>query len=187
MKKEIVLSVFLAGAILWIWTLPETGEEIDGYNGVIVYYNGLTGKHISERHTIEGYNLGLKYQCVEFVKRYYYERLDHKMPDSYGHAKDFFLPSVGDGQMNTQRNLIQFSNPSISPPQEEDLLVLKPTAINQFGHVGIISSASSEEIEMISQNTTVFGNTRESFQVKQNADGLWHIENDRILGWLRKR
>ncbi len=187
MKKVIVLSVFLAGASLWVWTLPDTGEEIDAYNEVIVYYNGLTGKNISERHTIEGYNLGLKYQCVEFVKRYYYERLDHKMPDSYGHAKDFFLPSVGDGQMNTQRNLIQFANPSISPPQEEDLLVLKPTIINQFGHVGIISAISSKEIEMISQNTTVFGSTRESFQLTQNEEGLWYIENDRVLGWLRKK
>ncbi|MFA0963395.1 hypothetical protein AB9P05_16445 [Roseivirga sp. BDSF3-8] len=44
--------------------------------------------------TPDGYNLGLKYQCGEFMKRYYYLHLNHKMPDSYGHARDFFNPSL---------------------------------------------------------------------------------------------
>ncbi|SUD83261.1 Uncharacterised protein [Stutzerimonas stutzeri] len=48
----------------------------------------------------DGYNLGLRYQCVEFVKRYYFERHGHRMPDTYGHAKSFFDPSLGDGALN---------------------------------------------------------------------------------------
>src|SRR5690554_6276683 len=65
------------------------GQRIDSLNDVFVYYNGGVD-HVSERNTTtDGYNIGLKYQCVEFVKRYYYEHLNHKMPDSYGHAKDF--------------------------------------------------------------------------------------------------
>src|SRR5690606_23830292 len=66
------------------------GKPVDSLNGVVVYYNGAVG-HVLERNVAaDGYNIGLKYQCVEFVKRYYYEHLQHKMPDSYGHAKDFF-------------------------------------------------------------------------------------------------
>ncbi len=64
------------------------GEQLDELNGVAIYYNGgvntVQGRNLSE----DGYNLGLRYQCVEFVKRYYFERYDHRMPDSYGHAKD---------------------------------------------------------------------------------------------------
>ncbi|WP_413044376.1 hypothetical protein [Pseudomonas sp. YJ42] len=59
--------------------------------------------------TQDGYNLGLRYQCVEFVKRYYFERHGHRMPDSYGHAKDFFDPQVGDGALNARRGLLQFT------------------------------------------------------------------------------
>ena len=65
------------------------GEVVDEFNGVKVYFNGAV-EHVGGRNlAADGYNLGLKYQCVEFVKRYYYERFGHKMPNSFGHAKDF--------------------------------------------------------------------------------------------------
>lgn len=55
----------------------EIGQERDRLNGVAVYHNGgvdhSSGRHLSP----DGYNLGIKYQCVEFVKRYYYQRLNH--------------------------------------------------------------------------------------------------------------
>ncbi|MDW5290896.1 hypothetical protein [Formosa sp. PL04] len=61
--------------------------------------------HVSGRNTTpDGYNLGLKYQCVEFVKGYYYEHYNHKMPDSYGHAKSFFNSGIKDGKRRNQRD-----------------------------------------------------------------------------------
>ena len=49
------------------------GEKIDSLNGVYVYYNGGVS-NVEERNLSEdGYNIGLKYQCVEFIKRYYFE------------------------------------------------------------------------------------------------------------------
>ena len=69
----------------------EIGDKVDSLNGVFVYYNHSVGNVSGRNTTADGYNLGLKYQCVEFVKRYYYENLNHKMPNSYGHAKDFFV------------------------------------------------------------------------------------------------
>lgn len=87
------------------------GQQIDSFNGVAVLFNGKVSNVSSRNTTADGYNLGLKYQCVEFVKRYYYQQLNHKMPDSYGHAKDFFNKSLSDGQKNRQRNLTQYTNP----------------------------------------------------------------------------
>ena len=80
-------------------------QKIDSLHGVYVYYNGKT-QNVSGRNVVNDYNLGLKYQCVEFVKRYYFDYLNHKMPDSYGHAKGFFNKNIADGRLNKQRNLI---------------------------------------------------------------------------------
>lgn len=163
----------------------EVGQKMDSLNGVFVYYNGAVD-NVTERNTTkDGYNLGLKYQCVEFVKRYYYEHLNHKMPGSYGHAKDFFDKTLADGQINKQKNLTQYSNPSRTKPKMDDLLIYSETLFNKYGHVAIVSKVSRNEIEIIQQNPGTFGESRELFQL-ENKDGSWTISNDRILGWLRK-
>jgi len=161
----------------------DIGEPIDSLNNVLVYYNGNMS-HVSGRNvTTDGYNLGLKYQCVEFVKRYFYEYLHHKMPNSYGHAKDFFNNSIKDGAINKQRNLTQYKNPSSSKPRVNDLVVFSGTTFNKFGHVAIISEATENSIEVIQQN--VGAKTRASFKLKKNGV-KWRIESEQGLGWLRK-
>ncbi len=161
------------------------GQPIDSLNGVIVYYNGGVDNVSGRNITADNYNIGLQYQCVEFVKRYYYEYLNHKMPDSYGHAKDFFDHSVKDGQINTQRNLIQYTNPSFTKPQADDLLIFGATLSNGYGHVAIISNVTDSEIEIIQQNPGAFGKSRVKFGLKTKGN-RYYIDNKRILGWLRK-
>ncbi|MFV0530661.1 MAG: CHAP domain-containing protein [Flavobacteriales bacterium] len=163
----------------------EIGQKIDELNGVAVYYNGGVENISGRKLTDDGYNLGLKYQCVEFVKRYYYEELNHKMPDSYGHAKDFFDSNLKDGEINKQRNLTQFTNPSKSKPKVNDLVVYSGTILNKYGHVSIISKVTENEIEIIQQNPGSFGKSRERFDLAKEV-GKWEIKNNRILGWLRK-
>lgn len=161
------------------------GQQLDSLNGIVVYYNGGVD-HVSERNLAkDGYNLGLKYQCVEFVKRYYYEHYNHKMPDSYGHAKDFFDEALLDGQHNKQRNLTQYTNSSQSQPKVGDLLIFEGTLLNRYGHVAIVSDVNENTIEIIQQNPGPFSKSREHFQLGQ-TNGKWKIENARILGWLRK-
>ena len=161
------------------------GQKIDSLNSVFVIYNGSVD-NVTERNTTDdGYNLGLKYQCVEFVKRYYYEHLNHKMPDSYGHAKDFFDNRLADGTMNVKRNLTQFTNPSATKPKVDDLIIFDQTATNPYGHVAIISKVSNEEIEIIQQNPGRFKQSRVSFAVEY-MDGKWKINDKKTLGWLRK-
>ena len=161
------------------------GQPLDSLNGVKVYYNGGVD-HVLERNvTKDNYNLGLKYQCVEFVKRYYYEHLNHKMPDAYGHAKDFFDPKVKDGELNAKRNLVQYTNPGKSKPQVGDLIIFSGSVLNRFGHVAIISKVSENEIEIIQQNPGPFSSSRENFTL-ETQKGNYKIDNDRLLGWLRK-
>jgi surface antigen len=159
------------------------GEIIDMINGVCVYYNGSTGNVSGRNLAKDGYNLGQKYQCVEFVKRYYYEYFNHKMPNSYGDAKDFFDSSLKDGQKNKQRNLVQYRNPSKIKPNEGDILIFDGTVFNSYGHVAIISKVTSNEIEIIQQNNG--SKSRETILITRE-DGKWTINNSRVLGFLRK-
>lgn len=164
---------------------PNYGMPLDSLHGVVVYYNGKIGNTSGRNKTEDGYNLGLKYQCVEFVKRYYFQHLHHKMPDSYGNAKDFFDKNLADGKRNTKRDLLQFTNPSGSKPQESDLLVYAGHAGNPYGHVSIVSAVFENEIEIIQQNPGVNGKSRVKIALKKEGK-FWRIDSDRILGWLRK-
>lgn len=163
----------------------KVGQVVDSLNHVYVYYNGGVD-HVEGRNLgADGYNIGLKYQCVEFVKRYYYEYLNHKMPDSYGHAKDFFDLAVKDGELNKQRNLIQYTNLSQSKPAVSDIIIFDGTVSNRYGHVAIISQVSDSTVEIIQQNPGPFGKSREWYEIG-TRDNLWFFHNKRILGRLRK-
>lgn len=200
-----ILGYFGRGYLPTDWSLPKFKSEnteatkssnstkrssskrpatLDQFNGVKVYNNGAVSNVSGRNKTKDGYNLGLKYQCVEFVKRYYYERFGHKMPDSYGHAKDFYSSKYSDGSFNKERGLTQYSNPSDSRPKKEALLIYGPTQYNAFGHVAIITKVSGSEVECISQNLGRNNGTRRTYPLIKNSDGKYYIKDPYIKGWL---
>ncbi|QXP71257.1 CHAP domain-containing protein [Polaribacter sp. R2A056_3_33] len=155
-------------------------EIIDTFNNVPVYlHQGKNTRHKAS----DGYNYGLEWQCVEFVKRYYYDHLNHKMPNTFGHAKSFYNHGLKDGQKNTARNLTQYSNKSKSQPKVNDLVIMGGHTFNKYGHVAIVSKVSDNEVEIVQQN--VGRMSRATFKLI-HKDGIWEIENDLLLGWLRK-
>lgn len=162
----------------------EFGDTIDELNGVAIYYNGPSsttrGRNLSE----DGYNLGLRYQCVEFVKRYYFERLHHRMPDAWGHAKDFFDPTIPDGALNPSRALVQFRNGGASLPRPDDLIIFGPSVSNEYGHVAIVSKVDEQHIEIAQQNPGPRGRSRVTLALVAK-DGGAKVDSARVLGWLR--
>jgi CHAP domain len=165
-------------------TIIDVGSKIDTYNGVDVYYNGNDYTHVTGRHvTNDGYNLGLKFQCVEFVKRYYFYVFDHKMPNAFGHAKDFFDKDLPDKSYNKKRGLTQFRNVREYKPAVDDILVYDKSPGNPFGHVAIISYVGDQEIEIVQQNMGL--NSRIKIPLV-NFQQYWTIADHNILGWLRK-
>ena len=163
----------------------KVGKVIDSFNGVDIYYNGRVANIQGRNVTADGYNLGLRYQCVEFVKRYYYEFYNHKMPDSYGNAKDFYSYAIEDGQINPARNLRQFANPSKSRPKIGDLLIFGPTPFNKFGHVAIISKVENERVQIAQQNPGSNNPSRQWFNIERRGAGYF-VNHQYVLGWLRK-
>ncbi len=195
MKKKTILYIALPLILITLLGLsssfklfhrPKSGDIIDSLNSVDVYYNGKVGNSFGRNSTSDGYNLGLKYQCVEFVKRYYYNHLKHKMPDSYGNAKDFFDSSIEDGLLNKKRNLIQYSNPGKSKPSVDDILIFDRTTFNQYGHVAIIANVEENRVQIIQQNPGPFGNSRRWMKISFK-NNLWQFKDHKVLGWLRKK
>lgn len=195
MKKALpfiagLFLLVLLGTRLWshcgITHSGDIGAVVDSLDGVTVYYNGhwknVHGRHLSN----DGYNYGLKWQCVEFVKRYYDLHYQHRMPNAWGNARDFFHPQLPDGAMNEARGLAQFTNPSRWMPVKGDLIVFDRSTGNPFGHVAIISAVDSGRVEMIQQNPGAMASSREWMDLEQDSLGLWEIKADLCMGRLRK-
>lgn len=161
----------------------EIGDPVDSLNHVVVYYNGSMSNNSGRNTTADNYNLGIKYQCVEFIKRYYYQHLNHKMPDAFGHAKDFFDVELPDGTLNKKRNLIQYKNHSKTKPAPDDIIVFAGSSFNKYGHVAIVAAIDDDEIEIIQQNTN---KPRDHIRLSYSGE-LWTLDNSRVLGWLRKK
>ena len=193
MQKKLIYTVLLLLVFPSIYVIsnktvfskgePKVGEIIDRFNNVEVYYNGDVGNVFGRNTSYDGYNLGLNYQCVEYVKRYYYYVYDHKMPDSYGHAKDFFDNKLVDTEYNAKRDLYQFTNGSKFRPAAGDIIVFDGTRHNPFGHTGIVTLSKGNKCEIIQQNTGL--KTREILKLSE-INGKFFIMDRDVLGWLRK-
>ncbi|MCE3279992.1 MAG: Amidase [Bacteroidetes bacterium] len=157
------------------------GDSVDSFNGVIVYNNGMDypkshGKHYNKDSS---FYYGKKWQCVEYIKRYYFDHLHFVMPYGMGNAKDFFDSSVKHGELNKQRGLLQFHNTNKEPPKVNDILIFG----GKYGHVAIVASVKEKEIEVIQQN--IYMTPRETFPLSFE-NGKYTIGKKRKPnGWLR--
>ncbi len=162
---------------------PGIGSVIDSYNGVNVYYNGEDANVFGRSMTGDNYNLGLKYQCVEFVKRFYYIHYNHKMPYSYGHATDLFNDDLPDRKLNKKRGLYQFKNGSEYRPLPGDILIFRGNYKNPYGHAAIVTLSKDRKLEFIQQNVGM--SSREILNVEE-IDNRFFIVDPDIKGWMRK-
>lgn len=127
----------------------------------------------------DGYYYGLKWQCTEYVKRFYYTVYQHKMPDGAGNAKYYFNPMLEQGEYNNQRGLFQYKNGGDVKPREDDLIVFTD---GKYGHVAIISATGEDWIEVVQQNSEV---PRKRYKLVK-TDGGYDVDGDRKpAGWLR--
>ncbi len=161
----------------------EVGEMMDAYRGVAVYYNGTPSSQSHGRHyNVDDYYYGQKWQCVEFVKRFYADALGHRMPDGWGHAKDFFDRRLRQGAFNERRGLLQFNNGGNVPPEPNDIVVFQDTGL---GHVAVVTRVDESEVELIQQNVPEA--SREMYRLI-NDNTVYLLEGSRkAAGWMRKR
>lgn len=182
-----MIGLTLAGFILLtlfsFTTKIDCGEQIGSYNTIPVYYND--GFHSCDnRHWSEDgeYMYGMKWQCVEFVRRYYYDYFGHAMPNRWGNAADYFRLQIPSGELNTERNLIQYHNGD-TKPQVNDILVWGAST-GGYGHVAIVTAVMSDGVKIIGQNTGKYCN---NFLKLKEQDGKYIIDKGRCDGILRIR
>jgi hypothetical protein len=177
-----LLILGIAFAVVLFWSNQRVGRVLDSYKDVPVYDNGLLffrsyGKNYSQ----DGYYFGQKWQCVEFIKRFYYQAKGHKMPDVMGHAKSFFADNLADGALNARRGLLQYRNGSTNKPAPDDLMVFTDT---KFGHVAIVTQVGQNSLEAIQQN--ILSGTRQQFSLV-TSNGHYYVTSPRQpAGWLRR-
>jgi len=178
----VVSSITVLIAIVYLkFYSKNIGDVIDEFNGVKIYYNGIHFEQSYGSHySADRFYYGKKWQCVEFVKRYYHDYMHHNMPDGMGNAKDFFDKKLQSGKLNKRRNLFQYSNGSNQKPAVNDILVFD----GRYGHVCIISAVSENEIEVVQQN--IFGKPRQTFQLKIENNCFTIGTSKKPLGWLHK-
>lgn len=161
--------------------VSEVGSEIGRYKNVPAYQNGkvITTSH-GKHYANDGYYYGQKWQCVEYVKRFYHVAHSHHMPSVWGHACDFFNPEIPHGELNPARGMLQFQNGGNTAPMADDLLVFRAGTL---GHVAIITKVNKNTIEVIQQN--VHGSAR-SVHALSLVDGIYTVGTvKKPAGWLR--
>jgi surface antigen len=146
----LVFFISLTVLFLLLYNSRRVGKTTDSYKGISVHDNGvLYFRGYGKNYSSDGYYFGQKWQCVEFIKRFYYQAKGHRMPDVMGHAKSYFEENLPDGGLNERRGLFQYRNGSTHKPAPDDLMVFTNT---KYGHVAIVTAVTEGSLEVIQQN-----------------------------------
>jgi len=184
-KLIVPAVIFLCAtiAVLFFYNHRCVGRVLDSYRAVPVYDNGLLFfRSYGKNYSKDGYYFGQKWQCVEFIKRFYYEAKGHKMPDVMGHAKSFFDEDLPDGAFNPRRGLVQYHNGSTNKPCADDLMVFTDT---RYGHVVIVTEVAGNSLEVIQQN--ILSGTRRRFSLVASNGHYFVTAPRQPAGWLRQK
>jgi len=118
------------------------GSVLGDFNGVTIYSNGSTSTNSGQYNSVSGYTTGIKWQCVEYIVRYYKVRYGKQIRG--GNAKDFFVNAASKG-------LDHFPNAGAMSPRVGDILVSEG---GSWGHVGIVREVGKDYVLVANQNFT---------------------------------
>jgi len=135
-------------------------------NGVNVYSDGcvdpsdasnpkcmaINHQIIQDSHNIDSqtnFNYGLKWQCVEFINRYYKQIYDKDITVKGGNAKDYWTLASDKGLDKYANGPNNAPDGSTSPPQVGDIIVSQG---NPVGHVAIVKQIDSKGVHVAQQN-----------------------------------
>ena len=170
---------------LLVWSMqslsqfPLCGEQLGNvvHRGIIAKSNG---EDMGSGESCGGRGIyGLQYQCVEYIKRFYGEALSVESELWRGNAIDYFYRAEKYG-FTVYKN-----GESTIAPSPDDLLVFN-SSTSVYGHVAIITTATSNSVSIIEQNWSMTGTALLNLTYE---NGVYSID-DRglyvVLGWLRR-
>lgn len=162
-------------------------------DGVAVYSNGSTGYFSNVQYTVSNYtgssySTGYKWQCVEFVVRYYW--LKYNLRIRGGNANTFFRDAEIKG-------LNRYENGGVVAPQVGDILVSEG---GSYGHVAVVRAVGSDHVVVAQQN---WANAASDVSTRLSMTVTWYYPpvgppspsyrvagfsaSYPVRGWLRRR
>jgi len=118
------------------------GYYVGEFSSVEAKSNGSTGYVSNEYNSYNDYNTGMKWQCVEYVNRYYLQIYSKQIRIAGRNANDYY-------QNATERGLVAYPNDGSEPPQVGDIIV---SEYGSTGHVAIVREVNADKIYVIQQN-----------------------------------
>lgn len=120
---------------------------------------------------------GLKYQCVELIRRYYAQAQGIDTSTWAGNAVAYYNTA-------SEKGLTAYPNGGSESPAPGDVLVFQGST---YGHVAIVITVSDARVEIIEQNwSRNVGQTAIPMTVADGKFTIAHRGRYRVLGWLRK-
>ena len=148
--KLVSVLTLMSGMILSPECLAATqpwGTALGSFSGVVNYSDNPASMPSPQPSSyVSGYYMGLEWECVEYVRRYYYTI----------YSKNLY--SLG-GSMNAWQfygnaasmQLTAYANGGTAAPQVGDILCFNQTS-SGLGHVAIIRAVGSSTVTVIQQN-----------------------------------
>jgi len=151
-------------------------------NGVTIYDRPKKGKkddtyHVAnKRGAYDGMVYGLKYQCVEFARRYYIQKFHVTFPE-VDNAYDLFnLKHATDLRTKKKIRFHAIPNSMDVWPQRGDMIIWKSEGqYHPTGHVAIMKEVVNRSIVTIVEQNGKTKNGQRNIQ----------IHHPGILGWIR--
>ena len=165
---------------LVVTDVGQFGAQVGTFNGVIAYSNGTVGNVSNEYNYYSGTNTGMKWQCVEFVNRYYAAVYAQNIRIAGHNANDYYPNAAAHG-------LTPYNNGGTTAPQVGDILC---SGGGQYGHVAIIREIGSNYINVIQQNWNNNSSDNSMTLSYSPQNGYYTIgsfsSSYSVQGWLRK-
>ncbi len=164
-----------------VYTIPSysTGSYFGRNQGTVdgapVYYNANTSP--TTYNYYNGINTGYKWQCVEFINRYYLQVYGMDIRGTTGgNAYQYY-------SLASQKGLLAYVNEGPTPPRVGDILCFSGGTGN--GHVSIITEVGSNQIKVAHQNVGSLVPIGCSFS-RTNGNKITPWSGYTCQGWLRK-
>ena len=180
--RRVLFSTLSIGLLLadfprGVLAAPPCGTILATYRDVPAISNG--DDQATEESCASAGPYGLRYQCVEYVRRFYSQAL-HVDTSTWTYNGAAFYTNAA------KLGLVTYTNSqSPSPPTPDDIIVFKAKR-DPYGHVAIVTNVTGGSVTCIEQNWSKTGIT--TLELTQQ-NGLYSLVRPGsayvVLGWLR--
>jgi chitodextrinase len=150
---------------------------IGDFSSVKINSNGDITNLSNDYYSVNGVTTGMKWQCVEYVNRYYLQVYNKNIRIPGTDAKDYYKTA-------TDRGLSAYPNDGSVLPQPGDILVSEG---GTYGHVAIVREVTENRVYVAQQNWfNGHGDVKAPLsKVGNHLDGFGGSKTYIVKGWLR--